>query len=163
MQKYFPNIYSENTFDNNMDINVNNADTFYTTLEGEIESSISKQLIYYPVNFKDKHSDRSTDIELYTQNTSRWKIKFEEPLLNRYKHLLKVLSLLEAIKKPSMKHILKRQKFISVKIKTAALTLYVHYLYHDLKSATFDNKQLAKRYKRVYLKQMISYTILKLW
>ncbi|MBK6986360.1 MAG: SH3 domain-containing protein [Bacteroidetes bacterium] len=94
--------------------------------------------------------DLSTDIELYSQNTNRWKIKFEA-LTSSYKENPKqfvenIISLGELNKKnPSIENIFfEASKFISQYDKESALTLYVYYLYYDLKSATFDYKQLTK-------------------
>lgn len=94
--------------------------------------------------------DKDTEIELYSQNTSRWKSKFEELTAN-YKNNPKefidsIVSLGKLNKKnPSIENIFfEASKFISKYDKESALSLYVHYLYHDLKSVTFDNKQLTK-------------------
>lgn len=94
--------------------------------------------------------DKDTEIELYSQNTNRWKIRLEE-LTTNYKNNPKefidsVVSLGKLNKKnPSVENIFfEASKFISKYDKESALSLYVHYLYHDLKSATFDNKQLTK-------------------
>lgn len=94
--------------------------------------------------------DENTEIELNCQNTLRWKIKFEELTAN-YKDNPKefidsILSLGNLNKRnPSIENIFfEASKFISKGNKEAALALYIHYLYHDLKSATFDNKQLTK-------------------
>jgi hypothetical protein len=49
------------------------------------------------------------------------------------------------IKNPSVENIFfDASKFISKSDKEVALKLYVYYLHYDLKSATFDNKQLTK-------------------
>lgn len=94
--------------------------------------------------------DEATEIELYSQNTNRWKIKFEELSIN-YKGNTKqfidsIVSLGNLNKKnASVENIFfEASKFISKHNKEAALTLYIYYLYHDLKSVTFDNKQLTK-------------------
>ena len=95
---------------------------------------------------------------MYSQNTNRWKIKFEELTAN-YKNNLKefidsVVSLGKLNKKnPSVENIFfEASKFISKYDKESALSLYVHYLYHDLKSVTFDNKQLTKTIQKSLFK-----------
>ena len=102
--------------------------------------------------------DKDTEIELYSQNTNRWKVKFEEFTAN-YKNNPKdfidsVVSLGNLNKNnPSIENIFfEASKFISKYDKESALSLYVHYLYHDLKSATFDNKQLTKTIQKSLFK-----------
>lgn len=64
-----------------------NTDTYYTTAEAKTEFEtkiISKISGLLPVLIsKVSLPDEATDIELYSQNTNRWKIKFEE-LTTRY-------------------------------------------------------------------------------
>ena len=131
-----------------------NTDTYYTTAEAKTEFEtkiISKVTEILPsLISKVTPPDEATEIELYSQNTSRWKIKFEE-LTGNYKDNPKqfiesIVSLGTLNKKnPSIENIFfEASKFISKYNQETALTLYVHYLYHDLKSATFDNKQLTK-------------------
>jgi hypothetical protein len=59
-----------------------NTDTYYTTAEAKTEFEtkiISKVSGLLPVLIsKVSVPDEATDIELYSQNTNRWKIKFEE-------------------------------------------------------------------------------------
>ncbi len=94
--------------------------------------------------------DEATEIELYSQNTSRWKIKFEELTTNYKDNTKQFVESIVALgnlnkKNPSVESIfLEASKFMSKHNKETALMLYVHYLYHDLKSATFDNKRLIK-------------------
>ncbi len=102
--------------------------------------------------------DKDTEIELYSQNTNRWKVQFEELTAN-YKNNLKefiesVVSLGKLNKKnPSLENIFfEASKFISKYDKESSLSLYVHYLYHDLKSTTFDNKQLTKTIQKSLFK-----------
>lgn len=131
-----------------------NTDTYYTTVEAKTEFEtkiISKITEILPTLIsKVTQPDESTEIELYSQNTNRWKIKFEELTAN-YKDIPR--QFVESIvalgtlnkKNPSIENIFfEASKFISKHDKQTALTLYVHYLFHDLKSATFDNKQLTK-------------------
>ena len=63
-----------------------NTDTYYTTAEAKTEFEtkiISKVSGLLPVLIsKVSLPDEATDIELYSQNTNRWKIKFEELTTN---------------------------------------------------------------------------------
>ena len=139
-----------------------NTDTHYTIaeakaeLETKIVSKVSELLSVLIVNVP--FPDQATDIELYSQNTNRWKIKFEE-LTKNYNENPKefidsIISLGELNKKnPSIENIyFEASKFIAKYDKESALALYVHYLYHDLKSATFDNKQLTKTIQKSLFK-----------
>ncbi|BES61496.1 tellurite resistance TerB C-terminal domain-containing protein [Dysgonomonas capnocytophagoides] len=98
------------------------------------------------------HSD--TEKELYALNTSRWKIKFEE-LTDNYKGDYKqfksdiiALGILNE-KNPSLEHIFyEASKFLSKYHRETALTLYIYYLHYDLKSESFDNKELTKNIQK---------------
>ncbi len=139
-----------------------NTDTYYTNEEAksEFESKIIsrvRELLSTIVSKVDK-PDEATELELNSQTTSRWKIKFEE-LTTNFKSNSNAF--IEAIielgnlnkKNPSIENIFfEASKFISKYDKVASLTLYVHYLYHDLKSATFDNKQLTKTIQKSLFK-----------
>lgn len=94
--------------------------------------------------------DEATEIELNSQTTSRWKIKFQE-LTSDYngkpnEFIESIVALGKLNKKnPSIENIFfEASKFIAKFDKATSLQLYIHYLYHDLKSVTFDNKQLTK-------------------
>lgn len=139
-----------------------NTDTYYTTAEAKTEFEtkiISKVSGLLPVLIsKVSIPDEATDIELYSQNTNRWKIKFEE-LTTNYNDKPKefidsILTLGKLNKKnPSIENIFfEASKFIAKYDKESALSLYVHYLFHDLKSATFDNKQLTKTIQKSLFK-----------
>lgn len=140
-----------------------NTDTYYTTTaeaKTEFETKIiSKVSGILPVLvLKVPLPDEATDIELYSQNTNRWKIKFEE-LTTNYNEKPKdfidsIITLGKLNKKnPSIENIFfEASKFIAKNDKGSALSLYVHHLYHDLKSATFDNKQLTKTIQKSLFK-----------
>lgn len=94
--------------------------------------------------------DEKTEVELNSQNTSRWKITFEK-ITERYKGDTKYFS--ESIhqlaalnsKNPSLENIyFEASKYIAKSDKQCGLQLYLHYLYADLQSSKFDNKQLTK-------------------
>jgi len=131
-----------------------NTDTYYTSAEAKSEFEtkiISKvtQSLSLLIN-KVLLPDEETDIELYSQNTNRWKIKFEELTINyneKPKEFIESIIALGKLnhKNPSVENIFyEASKFIAKYDKKSALYLYVYYLYYDLKSATFDNKQLTK-------------------
>lgn len=94
--------------------------------------------------------DNGTEIELNAQNTSRWKISFDQITSmyndNAQKFYKQVLALGELNKKnPSIENIFfESSKFISKYDNEASLKLYAFYIYYDLQSKTFDNKQLTK-------------------
>jgi hypothetical protein len=139
-----------------------NTDTFYTTAEAKTEFEtkiISKVAEILPTLIsKVALPDEATEIELYSQNTSRWKIKFEELTANYKGNPKQFVESIVALgtlnkKNPSIENIFfEASKFISKYDKEIALVLYVHYLYHDLKSATFDNKQLTKTIQKILFK-----------
>lgn len=94
--------------------------------------------------------DNATELELNTQNTTRWKSVFAEITANftgTAEEFFEEMVVLGNANQnnPSVENIFfEASKFIAKQNKEAALKLYVYYLYHDLKSATFDNKQLTK-------------------
>ncbi|MBZ0202945.1 MAG: hypothetical protein K8I03_08015 [Ignavibacteria bacterium] len=94
--------------------------------------------------------DEETEIQLYTKNTGRWKFKFEELTKNydgnikKFTDSIHVLAKLNQ-KNPSIENIFfDASKFIAKYDKESALILYIHYLYYDLISTTFDNKRFTK-------------------
>jgi hypothetical protein len=94
--------------------------------------------------------DELTEIELFAKNTSRWKRDYQQICQqftrdpkSFYKHITN-LGVLNA-KNPSVESIyFEAFKHIAKQNKTVSLSLYVHYVFEDLKSATFDNRQLSK-------------------
>jgi len=139
-----------------------NTDTYYTNEEAksEFESKIvTKVSEILPTLISEvTPPDEATEIELNSQTTKRWKIKFEELTANFNNN---PSNFIEAIidlgklnkKNPSIENIFfEASKFIAKYDKVASLTLYVHYLFHDLKSATFDNKQMTKTIQKSLFK-----------
>lgn len=139
-----------------------NTDTYYTTPEAKTEFEtkiIFKVSELLPALISNVTlPDETTNIELYSQNTNRWKIIFEE-LTTNYKD--KPKEFIDSIitlgklnnKNPSIENIFfEASKFIAKYDRESALALYVHYLFHDLKSATFDNKQLTKTIQKSLFK-----------
>ncbi|MCB0538239.1 MAG: hypothetical protein KDE33_12020 [Bacteroidetes bacterium] len=139
-----------------------NTDTNYTNEEAKSEFDskiIAKVTELLPILVsKITPPDEATEIELNSQTTSRWKIKFEE-LTTNFKNnssafIEDIIELGKLNKKnPSIENIFfEASKFIAKYDKVASLELYVHYLYHDLKSTTFDNKQLTKTIQKSLFK-----------
>jgi hypothetical protein len=139
-----------------------NTDTYYTNEEAksEFESKIIskvKELLPTLIS-KVAKPDEATELELNLQTTSRWKIKFEELTTNfkgNSSDFIKAIIELGKLNKknPSIENIFfEASKFIAKYDKVASLTLYVHYLYHDLKSASFDNKKLTKTIQKSLFK-----------
>ncbi|MEC4004842.1 tellurite resistance TerB C-terminal domain-containing protein [Flavobacterium sp. SUN052] len=102
--------------------------------------------------------DKETEIKLNLLNTTRWKIAFEAINTNYNSNAKefeeKVVTLGNLNKEnPSIENIFfEASKFIAKYDKPTALLLYIHYLYHDLKSVTFDNKQLTKSIQKSLFK-----------
>jgi hypothetical protein len=139
-----------------------NTDTYYTNEEAksEFDSKIITTVseIIPSLISTITPPDEATEIELNSQTTSRWKIKFEE-LSTNFK--TNSNAFIEAIielgnlnkKNPSIENIFfEASKFIAKYDKVASLALYVYYLFHDLKSATFDNKKLTKTIQKSLFK-----------
>lgn len=139
-----------------------NTETYYTTAEAKTEYEtkiISKVSGLLPVLIsKVSIPDEATDIELNSQNTNRWKIKFEELTASYNEKPKEFIDSIIALgklnkKNPSIENIFfEASKFIAKYDKESALSLYVHYLFYDLKSATFDNKQLTKTIQKSLFK-----------
>jgi TerB-C domain len=139
-----------------------NADAYFTNAEvkTEFETRIGtkvKEIIAGLISHV-ALPDEATEIELYAQSANRWKIKFGE-LMGNYKNDGKqfiddILQLGKLNRKnPSVENIFfEASKFIAKTDKEASLTLYVYYLYHDLNSATFDNKKLTKTIQKSLFK-----------
>ena len=138
-----------------------NTDNYYTNIEAKTEfetNILSKATELLPILIsKVSQPDEKTDIELNTINTSRWKIKFEQLVAN-YNDKLQFIDSIILLgklnkKNPSVENIFfEASKFIAKYDNESALFLYVHYLYHDLKSATFDNKQHTKTIQKSLFK-----------
>ena len=139
-----------------------NTDTYYTNEEAksQFESKIISKVseLLPQLISKVAKLDEATELELNSQTTSRWKVQFEELTAN-FKN--DPISFVEAIielgklnkNNPSIENIFfEASKFIAKYDKVTSLTLYVHYLFHDLKSATFDNKQLTKTIQKSLFK-----------
>ncbi|MBL0329095.1 MAG: SH3 domain-containing protein [Bacteroidetes bacterium] len=132
-----------------------NTDTFYLSrkdVKESFEAKILAKVVWIlPVLVsKMPPPDEATEIELNSQSTTRWKVKFEELTIN-YKDdsenfVKKIIEIGNLNKNnPSVENIFyEASKFISKYDKESALNLYIHYIYYDLKSDTFNNKELTK-------------------
>jgi TerB-C domain len=94
--------------------------------------------------------DRKTERLLYAQSPGRWRQAFEhisrdfKSNIPRYMDLVMDLAELNS-ENPSLEMIYyEASKDISAVNPQAALTLYIHYIYADLLSDTFDNRPLNK-------------------
>jgi hypothetical protein len=103
--------------------------------------------------------DEATEIVLNAQNTTRWKLAFEKIKLqhpdNREKKFCEAVIGLGTLNKsnPSIENIFyEASKFIAKADRHAALEMYIHYLYHDLRSETFDNRQFTKTIQKSLFK-----------
>jgi hypothetical protein len=100
-----------------------------------------------------------TQIALNTQNVNRWKIEFEV-LKNDYKKeeqekfIDAILTLEETNQKnPNIENIFfDASKFIAKYDKVQALKYYAKYIFYDLKSIKFDNKELTKTVQKSLFK-----------
>lgn len=139
-----------------------NTDNYYTNDEAksEFDSKIITKVteLLSTLIYKITPPDEATEVELNSLTTNRWKIKFEE-LTSNFKGnsiaFIEDILILGKVnsKNPSIENIFyEASKFIAKYDKIASLTLYVHYLYHDLKSTTFDNKQLTKTIQKSLFK-----------
>ena len=125
-----------------------------------LESKVISHVNTILATLRDKIAeiDEATDMELYSKNTSRWKNKFEV-LTNEFKgdvekfsKEINSLAKLNA-KNPSIENIyFEASKFISKSDKKLALVFYIQYLFHDLGSDNFDNKQLTKTIQKSLFK-----------
>lgn len=102
--------------------------------------------------------DKATEVELNAQSTTRWKVKLEQ-IENEFSNNPSIF-FEETIKlgnlnrkNPAIENIfLEGSKIMSKKDREISLKLYIYYLYHDLKSTTFDNRQLAKTIQKSLFK-----------
>lgn len=94
--------------------------------------------------------DKETEKTLNSLNTNRWKGKLEKiefGYKNNPNRFFEKVVLLgeENSNNPAVENIFfEASKFFSEYNKEIALKLYIYYLYYDIKSVVFDNKQLTK-------------------
>lgn len=103
--------------------------------------------------------DLETQIALNTQNVNRWKIEFDI-LANDFKKeeqekfIDAIITLEETNQKnPNIENIFfDASKFITKYDKVQALKYYSKYIYYDLKSVKFDNKEFSKTVQKSLFK-----------
>lgn len=136
-----------------LDVNIYQKEDTEIIYETKIISKVKKLL---PLLIsKVAIPDEATEIELYKQNTNRWKVKFLELTTNYNENsdefddaIYSLVTLNE--NNPSIENIFfEASKFISKYNKESALTFYVCYLYCDLESTNFNNKQIPKSIKKI--------------
>jgi len=146
--KYCENVVREN-FGHKRKLNVDlqyDLDEITEEYNNRIIFRLKKILqIYIPTI---NQPDEKADFELNAQNTTRWKIKFDE-LTNSFNSDPKtfceqIIYLgLQNKNNPSVENIFYEAcKFVASYDKETALTLYIYYIHYDLNSVKFDNKQL---------------------
>jgi len=129
----------------------------------EFETKLISKIaqIHFVLISKINLPDKETEIKLNLQNTTRWKAKFEEISSGFNKDSKEFLDQIIELGKlnkenPSVENIFfEASKFIAKYDKETALSLYLHYLDHDLQSITFDNKQLTKTIQKSLFKDNI--------
>lgn len=108
--------------------------------------------LYIPIRVAEmKECDEVTESQLNEYNRSRWKNQLDilKDKCENYGHQIfyeRVVTLgIRNKTNPAVENIFfDASKFMAKLNKEVALKLYVYYIYYDLHSATFDNKQLAK-------------------
>lgn len=121
-------------------------------VKNEFETRINSKIleILLILTSKIAQPDEATEINLYTQNTSRWKIKFEQLVTiynDKPKEFIDSILALAKLNKdnPSVENIFfEASKFIYKFDKESAIFFYFYYVYYDLISSNVNNRQLTK-------------------
>lgn len=130
-------------------------------LDKEFESRIGEIIDQLNLKYSDKLElpDLPTQLLLNAQNVNRWKAEFSVIKDGFNKGDIKgFISAIEALeeanqKNPNIEHIFyEASKFIAKYDKVQALQFYAKYIYYDLKSNNFDNKQLTKTIEKSLFK-----------
>lgn len=139
-----------------------NVDPYASTAEAKalFELKILNEIntILALINIKIAVPDVATEVKLNQYNTTRWRKQFDTIAANYgtnsvafAKGIIELGKLNAA--NPSVENIFfEASKFISKIDQTIALELYIHYLDCDMKSATFDHKQLSKTIQKSLFK-----------
>ncbi len=149
------------------------SDFRYTAaLDQEFESRIGEIVDRLNLKHTDviELPDLRTQIILNGQNVNRWKAEFFE-IKDRFNKgdIISFTSAIETLevanqKNPNLEHIFyEASKFIAKYDKLQALQFYAKYIYYDLKSNKFDNKQLTKTIEKSLFKteeQLAEYKII---
>lgn len=129
------------------------GDLPYYNFKDEFERRIGFIINVLVIELKDniEKPDITTQIELNAQNVNRWKNEFFELKMSFQKdeisRFIEGIILLEETnqKNPNIESVFyEASTFISECDKVQALKYYAKYIYYDLKSKKFDNKQLTK-------------------
>lgn len=146
----------------------------YYEFEGEFEKRIGQHADKLIDEFRGEiiPPDVATQIELNAQNVNRWKTEFANlkdsfQKEGKTKFTEGITNLEEANQKnPNIENIFfEASKFIAKYDKVQSLKYYVKYVYYDLKSAKFDNKELTKTVQKslfatneqiIYFKRIIA-------
>jgi TM2 domain-containing membrane protein YozV len=130
-------------------------------LDKKFESRIGEIIDQLNLKYSDKIElpDLPTQLLLNAQNVNRWKTEFSEIKDSFNKEDIKgFISAIEGLeeanqKNPNIEHIFyEASKFIAKYDKVQALQFYAKYIYYDLKSNNFDNKQLTKTIEKSLFK-----------
>jgi hypothetical protein len=133
----------------------------YYEFEGEFENRIGRHVDELVDKYKGEivHPDIETQIELNAQNVNRWKTEFTnlKDLFQKNeidKFIEGVIALEETNQKnPNIENIFfEASKFIAKYDKVQSLKYYAKYIYYDLKSVKFDNKELTKTVQKSLFK-----------
>ncbi len=131
------------------------------SLSEEFETKLGNSLntLIEELKSKVEQPNLETQIELNIQNVNRWRIKLNELKVTFKKEDIGqfvdgVIKLEEANQKnPNIENIFYHaSKFISKYDKHQSLEYYAKYIYYDLKSKKFDNKELTKTVQKSLFK-----------
>lgn len=133
----------------------------YYEFEGEFENRIGRHVDELVDKYKGEivNPDIETQIELNAQNVNRWKTEFtnlkdlfQKNEINKF--IEGVIALEETNQKnPNIENIFfEASKFIAKYDKVQSLKYYAKYIYYDLKSVKFDNKELTKTVQKSLFK-----------
>ncbi len=135
--------------------------TPYYDFKGEFETRIGNYVDELVLKYQNdiEHPDLETQIELNAQNVNRWKIDFNN-LKNSFqkedkiKFIDGIINLEETNQKnPNIENIFfEASKFISKFDNVQSLKYYAKYIYYDLKSKKFDNKELTRTVQKSLFK-----------
>jgi len=130
-------------------------------LAKEFETKLGNSLNAQIEELKDNvgQPNHETQIELNTQNVNRWRIRLDELIVSFEKDkkdnfIDGVIHLEETNQKnPNIENIFyQASKFISKYDKVQSLKYYAKYIFYDLKSKKFDNKELTKTVQKSLFK-----------
>ena len=133
----------------------------YYDFKGEFEARIGDYVNELVIEYQDKIvlPEIETQVELNAQNVNRWKDEFAD-LKNSFQNNEKnkfiegVVSLEETNQKnPNIENIFfEASKFIAKYDNVQSLKYYAKYIYYDLKSKKFDNKELTRTVQKSLFK-----------